>query len=122
MLRRFWAYFLILICGLNAIGVSGEVYLSEKGQETTAIGFSSVSGVQHQAPTLVNGEHSADSHHDDCGEQHKGCHQCHLGHCNFLVSGTGPFVAPELIQGVLLSSSTSYPSIDLAGFKKPPRA
>ena len=118
MFTRGWAFFLILVCGFNAISVSGPVYLSEKAQETAGLTF------QMQAdttPLATLGQTPSDKH-EDCESQHGDTHQCHLGHCNFLVTSASGLVAPDLIRGLHYLATTSYFSIDLSGPRKPPRA
>jgi hypothetical protein len=128
--RRLWAYLLILICGFNAIGVSGAAYLSEKGQEATSMvslpqtSYQDVQTTEATNLALITHSHDtpSDHHGDDCGTQHANCHQCHLGHCNFLVTAASGFVGPDHTGLLQNRTSVSYLSIDLSGPRKPPRA
>lgn len=127
--RRLWAYLLILICGFNAIGVSGAAYLSEKGEVTAAV-FSlaqpdqqGTQAIENAVSTVITShDHSSTDEHGDCGTQHQNCHTCHLGHCQFLVTAASGFVGPDPIRSILNRTSASYLSIDLSGPRKPPRA
>ncbi len=122
---RLWAYLLIAICGFNAIGVSGVEYLSEKDHEAAA--FSRIQP-DDQTTDAANVEylsyydHSGTDKLHDCGTQHKNGHQCHLGHCLFLVSNGSEFIAHRVLLGLHSLAIASYFSIDLSGPRKPPRA
>lgn len=121
MFNRLWAYLLIVICGINAIGVSGSAFLSEKSLEAKVLTVSS--DVHDSDLSLVShSDHASDDEQDDCGSQHKSCHQCHLGHCNFLIASALGFAAPDMVRSIQYFGAASYLSIELTGPKKPPRA
>jgi hypothetical protein len=126
MFNRLWALLLILICGFNALGVSGSAYLSEKEHESVSMISHSdavLADLSDTAQTIASATHFPDDGHDgDCGTQHQNCHTCHLGHCNFLMNSASGLVTPDLVRAIQNHSAFSYLSIDLSGPRKPPRA
>lgn len=116
MLTRVWAYLLILICGFNAIGVTGSAYLSEQAQESSLQSHSNVA----QEPVLVAVHSEADGH-KDC-ESHSATHQCHLGHCTFIVASVNSLSFPHPVEGAHYFEVASLLSVELSGPIKPPRA
>lgn len=131
MMNRLSAFLLILICGINAVGVSGSAYLAEeKHAEAVSVAHHSEASEltfhskSFQSPDVLTSHDHSDSekHSQDCGTEHKGCHQCHLGHCNFLVSSSSGIIEPNLMSAIQNVSSVSYLNVDLSGPRKPPRA
>jgi hypothetical protein len=131
MKNRLCAFLLILICGFNSTGASGSFsYRSEKSSEPIAITQSpDFEEKSYQAGDVASADNVGPAHHSDddeqdsdCGSQHKNCHQCHLGHCQFLVASGHRFVPPNLTSWIQYLPAFSYLDIDLSGLKKPPRA
>lgn len=125
MFNRLWAFILILICGFNAVGVSGSAYLSEKDHGSVSV-VSHSETLQVASATDSDGISSAahfpgDGHKGDCDTQQKG-HTCHLGHCTFLMAVVTGLVAPDRMVGLQSHADFSFLSADLSGPNKPPRA
>lgn len=119
MFLRLSALFLILICGANALSVSSADYMSEQNEGIPLI-HSASSDATHVA--TMTGDVSTDGHQGDCADQHSNCHQCHLGHCNFLVGSTSRLLTPDQAFSLNLPSLVRFVSADLSGPRKPPRA
>ncbi len=126
MFDRLWALLLILICGFNAVGVSGSAYLSEKEHESVSTNVQSdavLAGLSATSQTIGSATHFPDDGHDgDCGTQNPSCHTCHLGHCNFVINSAFGLVTPVLVRAIQKHFAFSYISIYLSGPRKPPRA
>lgn len=125
MFNRLWAFLLILICGFNAIGVSGSAYLLEKEHESVSL-VSHSDSIQAAPSSETGGIASAshfpgDGHQGDCGAQQK-VHSCHLGHCTFLMNSVSDLATPDLVLAVRNHSNFFFLSADLSGPSKPPRA
>jgi hypothetical protein len=125
MFNRLWALLLILICGFNALGVSGSAYLSEREHESVSV-VSHSDSIQAAPPSDTGGIASAshfpgDGHQGDCGAQ-QNAHTCHLGHCTFLMNSVSSLATTDLVLAVRNHSNFSLLSADLSGPNKPPRA
>lgn len=118
MFIRIWAFLLIGICAFNAVGVSGSSLLSIKSKDFVE---HTLSQDISQAPILklIDHDHTSDNDgHSNCDMTH----QCHLGHCHFLVTAVSKFLAPDLTRFTQILASVFYLSADLSGPIKPPRA
>ena len=126
MFNRLWAFILILICGFNAVGVSGSAYLTEKEHESVSVVSHSetlqVATAAADTDGIGSAEHfPGDGHKGDCDTQQKS-HICHLGHCTFLMTSVTGLVAPDRMVGFQNHADFSFLSADLSGPNKPPRA
>lgn len=111
MIARVIATLLILICAQNAFSANELTPLSE---QDTAISVEVTS--QSQILSLTS-----DDHHSDCKTPDENCHQCHLGHCTFLLTQITHLASPD--WNTLLSDllGASYWGTEPSGLDRPPR-
>lgn len=105
---RAWAFLLVLICTLNAFSASVASFFSDPNdQQNSSISSIFDSNFPHIINAdLINSEHGDSDHDDsDCGQQHKGSHQCHLGHCNFILSGISKILSPDFLESLQKSKT-----------------
>lgn len=130
-MNRLKAFLLIVICGINVIGVSASAYLSEKNHEAIIsvvqpdqFSQASHSEVFQSLDVLSSYDHADHEGKEgkDCSNEDNGCPQCHQGHCGFLVASALAIVDPNLIGAIQSVFSIPYLSVDLSGPRKPPRA
>lgn len=133
MVLRFWSALLLLICSLNAFG---GVHASLDRTEVSHEDPSSVTQIQSsqqsenaQSSRFVD---SATPAHDDdhdsmplsdgCTDHPYGFHQCHLGHCSFLVSEQSLYSYFPAVKVGCTSFSLFGASADRSGPIKPPQS
>lgn len=126
MFNRLWVLLLILVCGLNALGVTGASHHAKKARDsvsTPSLTVAALPEVSDSSQMSASAIHlPADNRNDDCGTQHHSCHSCHLGHCSFLINSPSNLISPNLLEVIQSHFAFFYISIDLSGSKKPPRA
>ena len=126
MFLRLVRILLITICTFNAVGVEGlfscsskmksHVSISQNNSSSVAVNVALVSPVE-------SGHQSSDQDHsNDCTDQHKSCHHCHLGHCSFILVEHAAFTDPDSVYARYTLDTHQYGSIALSGPRKPPRA
>lgn len=120
MLNKLVAYTLLFLCSLNAFAISEEA--NSLFDETRSSQVSLVSASIDQANgtnAAINFHH--DSHSDDCTPSDCAAHQCHLGHCQFVAEASS-LVHAVTVSELSFHSDYSFPSVQLSGPIKPPRA
>lgn len=86
MLVKITSTFMLLLGLLNALsfGASAVAFSAEE------VGVYAASASPSDS---VQDLHAQDEHNDDCSDQHASCHQCHLGHCTFVISSSVRLIA-----------------------------
>ena len=120
---RIWAFILILICTLNTFSVSIESLFSESPNPSkSSISSILVSDARVIDVSVIEADHS-DSEHDDgdCHQHRSACKQCHLGHCNFILSSLFKNLFPDFTASLQNTEELTFLGISLSGPRRPPR-
>lgn len=129
MKAHFWAIILILVCGLNSLGLcfsfsgidahGGSFMLHGITSPNRSIKGAISAKLQ---PVALVAKVASDCSRD-CGENHgSDNHHCHLGHCQFIVGVQPKLCAPDVRQSATSTPCLSYRSVSLATRKKPPQS
>lgn len=123
MIRKATTLLMLLIGLLNVLHVSANesVSVCASSDEVVTVSTDFATPVDSQSASL--GVHHSNS--DPCGDcQHQGTtnHQCHLGHCQYIVASVSTWLPP--IHGLLRRefSYFSWPSTALPSPDRPPQA
>ena len=110
MIRTFTAFLMILIGTVNALSLGAE--------ERAPIG----GDLQDIELSLQPDSGSGDENQGDCKSQHGDRHQCHLGHCPYLVGSTAALITIPAVLSRPEFADLSWMSVSLPSSDKPPRA
>lgn len=119
MMKQFWAIILLVICGFNAFSVSGRVFSTKDSATISDQAISQQSDNSADALSIKQGD--SDHHGGDCGNDRKNCHQCHLGHCHFVLVDSKVNL-PDPTSSRIGTDTDSYTSVHLATLQRPPLA
>lgn len=111
MRMRLMSVLLILIVLLNVFNVSENF-------ETVSSSQTSIVNSANSVELASNSEHQA----HETGAEHDQCHNCHIGHCQFLITSTISFDYLSNHQSYSRNSSLTHSGPDLSGLRRPPRA
>lgn len=107
-MRGFWGFFLIIVCLFNVLHMDNAEVRSQQIDE-----------IQISSPQLdVTAQHEmpCDNQQDQSG------HNCHLGHCNFLVISSPLISLAEEVSDAELLLEASPPSPLPSLLYRPPSA
>ena len=118
MIRKVTALLMFAVAMVNALSLGvGEQAFACETSSTITNSFN----LDSQSADTIATEHHRDAD-SDCHHQENNCHQCHLGHCQYLVASTATSVLKP--NGLLRRefADFSWLSIHLPSPDKPPRA
>lgn len=109
MFSRFLSTILILICAQNAFSASEFISSVQTPDDSAAYAAGS-----HEVSIPT------DAHHSD-NDASDSCHQCHLGHCTFLVAPVLSLNSPFFMVSSYFLRNFSYTDVRPLGLDRPPR-
>lgn len=120
-MRRLISKLMLTICVWNILGSSLPVFAARDFE--TRI---STQMAQSEEASLSSPSEVANSHEDcdpaNCENEHCRFHQCHLGHCNFVVKGSASYDPTWSGEDLISSTFLKIQSVYLADPSRPPSA
>ena len=111
---------LLVICGVNAVSVNDSPSLFGKNNALNSVQIASQQTANSVSSNdIVSDKSSHDSNHNNCAGDDKSCHQCHLGHCHFVLADSCVNI-PDPLCSRIGATIEKYTSVDLSTPQRPP--
>lgn len=114
-MMRLVATILVLVSVFYSFGADEQAYSISNKAAVSAFNVNQVGADTH---SLTNDQENG----NECNGQASSCHDCHLGHCSYVLSNSGFVKLLNRLSGTIFSPATFSLEVALSGPKKPPRA